>query len=215
MGALCADLTRAADGDVNRSEPGLVGACLLVVAVWATLLTAQLLLAPRLGPDLAVAASFALATALVVACEAPRWGRPRGLASLASGAAIGLAAFPLFVAAIAHAGRALGLTEPAPPRATTPPAQAFAVLVLAPVFEEILYRGRLLAALRSRVGAPAAVVASGAAFAVPHVDAWSMLGAFLVGVVLGTAACVSGSLRLCIGTHVGLNLGALLARASA
>ncbi len=211
---------RGAGGGVSAARssppklepPGLRGALLLVAAVWATLLASQTLLTARCGARVAVPVSFALACALVLASAPPSW-RGRSLGALLLGVPVGLAAFPVLVAGIVRAGLALGLPEPRGAAGPPGPGMAFALLVLAPVFEELLYRGRLLGALRPHLGAPAAVVASGAAFALPHLEPWALLGAFLVGLVLGTAICVTGSLALCVGSHVGLNLAALLAGA--
>src|SRR3990172_1837075 len=47
-----------------------------------------------------------------------------------------------------------------------------ASVALAPVFEEILYRDRLLLALRARAGTPVAVVVTSVLFALPHLQAW-------------------------------------------
>ena len=82
--------------------------------------------------------------------------------------------------------------------------------MLAPVFEELLYRERLLAALAPRVGAPAAVFATSALFALPHLEPWHVVGTFFVGLGLGTVMRLGGSVGLCIAIHAGLNLASLV-----
>ena len=49
-----------------------------------------------------------------------------------------------------------------------------------------------------------------ALFALPHLEAWSVLGTFLVGLALGVVRIVAGSLALCIGVHAGLNLASVV-----
>ena len=81
-------------------------------------------------------------------------------------------------------------------------------LLLGPALEELLYRERVLPALRAACGAFLAVVLSSALFALPHRDPWLVLAAFGVGLVLGTAFLATGSTPLCVAAHVGLNLAA-------
>jgi membrane protease YdiL (CAAX protease family) len=161
----------------------------------------------------AVLVSFALATALVLATRVHPSPRPIGArtAAIGLGALAGFASYPAWIALIATIGAALGLEAPAAPPAPPGALLAGATVLLAPVFEEILYRERLLGALRRRFGAAAAVLVSSAAFAVAHVEPWAVLGTFLVGLALGAVMCLSGTVTLCIGLHVGLNLAAWLA----
>lgn len=60
-----------------------------------------------------------------------------------------------------------------------------AVVVMAPVAEEFLFRGLFLEALRRRWGGPWAVVLSGATFAAAHFDPTLFLALWLAGVGLG------------------------------
>ena len=119
----------------------------------------------------------------------------------------GFASFPAWVAAIAATGLALEL---APVSATEPgaggPTLWIATVLLAPVFEEVLYRERLLSALRPVMGSGFAIAATSVLFAIPHLEPWRVLGTLLVGLALGAAMRASGSLALCIGIHMGLNL---------
>jgi membrane protease YdiL (CAAX protease family) len=130
----------------------------------------------------------------------------------ALGVAAGLAGFPICLAGIASLGLALGLRLPSPEAlANPPPAVWLAALAIAPFLEEALYRERLLLALRGPLGPFAAVLVQGACFGALHGGhAWSLLGTFLVGLVLGAAALAKRSLILCVALHTGLNAGAWL-----
>jgi len=85
-----------------------------------------------------------------------------------------------------------------------------ATVVLAPLVEELIYRGMLLARLRRSMGRHGAVLVGGAVFAAAHlVDPGTLLlqpGLFLIGVVLGYAALRSGDLSLALFMHGGVNL---------
>jgi membrane protease YdiL (CAAX protease family) len=182
-----------------------------VTSVWLALLLGQVSLSAPLGPEVAVLLSFAIATSLVLALpprRAPQWldGWLFVLGALA-----GLASWPVWIQLIAAAGTALGLGPPAASRGAPSVLLAGATLLLAPVFEEVLYRERLLGALRGRLGTAAAVVLSSAAFALAHVEPWAVLGTFLVGLALGAVMCLWGRLALCIGLHAGMNAAAVLA----
>jgi membrane protease YdiL (CAAX protease family) len=105
------------------------------------------------------------------------------------------------------AGLALGLVPVgAAQPASGGPALWIATILIAPVFEEVLYRERLLSALRPLMGSGFAIAATSVLFAIPHLDPWRVLGTLLVGLMLGSAMTASGSLALCIGLHMGLNL---------
>jgi len=89
-----------------------------------------------------------------------------------------------------------------------------AVVVLAPIVEEAIYRGMLLGRLRRSFGTRWAVVGSAAIFAVIHLldpNAIAVVpGLFLVGLVLGALVVWRGDLSLAIWTHGGVNLTAVL-----
>jgi membrane protease YdiL (CAAX protease family) len=188
----------------------LLPALLLVLTAWS-LLSMQALLAPRVGRAAAVFASFVAVTALVVATRRreanPTPGRAAGLAGV--GALAGFASYPAWILAIGAIGSALGLRASAPPRRPDEALLLVSVLALAPVFEELLYRERLLPALHARFGAAPALLVSSALFALPHLEPWAMLATGLVGLALGALMLASGSVALCIGLHAGLNLAAV------
>jgi membrane protease YdiL (CAAX protease family) len=91
----------------------------------------------------------------------------------------------------------------------------FALLVVvAPVVEEIVYRGVLLSRLRRSMGPwPAILVAAGAFAAIHLVDpaaVYAVPGLFLIGVALGWLALSTGDLGVPIAVHAGVNLTAVV-----
>jgi membrane protease YdiL (CAAX protease family) len=188
----------------------LTASAILLLAVWDVLLLGRV--ASRwVGSESATLASFLLATILVVARHrGERVAVRRSLCAAGLGVIVGWTTYPVWVASISVVGLALGL---APRDRDDPHAMGVAVIVatwlLAPVFEEILYRGHLLPVLRDRAGAPLAIVVTSILFALPHLEAWSVLGTFLVGLALGVTRALAGSLALCIGIHAGLNLASV------
>ena len=73
--------------------------------------------------------------------------------------------------------------------------------VVAPLVEEILFRGLLYGWLRSRLPIVLAVVVSAAVFAVAHVIPILVPARFVVGIILAVAYDLSGSLWLSILLH--------------
>jgi len=185
-------------------------ALVLMLAVWSLLLTGSVL-DPLLGAGASVFVTFLLATALVLATRTA--GRPSCLGRagglLAMGGLIGFAGYPAWVALILWTGMQIGLSHAEALVAPRAPLLLVSTLVLAPVFEEILYRERLLAALTPLVGPPLAVLLTSGLFALPHMSSWSVLTTLLVGLALGAAAHCGRSVAPCIGVHMGLNLAAM------
>ncbi len=181
-------------------DPGMAG--LLLASVWCLLLLGAALRAP-------LALTY-LACAVLLTCA-----RPAARVPAASGAALlactaGFVALPAWLALIVLVGRGLGWAPP--PALSLEPAASdwLAHVALAPLFEELLYRERLLPALRARVGAPLALVLSSALFAAPHLEAWSVLTTFCVGLVLGGVFLATGGVALCVAYHAGLNAAVLV-----
>ena len=184
-------------------------ALLLLLASWS-LLASGALLGTWIPGDAAVLVSFSAVTMLVAGTRSRPLRRPLQLGAAIAALAAGFTSYPAWAALITVAGLELGL----PYRAATPPGAGspalwVATLVLAPLFEELLYRERLLPALRRRIGALPAVVATSALFALPHLEAWNVLGTSLVGLMLGTVFLATESVALCIALHAGLNLACL------
>ncbi len=188
----------------------LVSALLVMLAVW-TILSSGSMLSSLIGEEPATLLVFSCCAALLVVTRRPSPVRPRppDAALLALTIALGFAGHSPLRAGIALVGLAVGL---APPTLSAPPGRSgfpllIAVVVAAPVFEELLYRERLLDAIAAtplRMGG--AVFLTSALFALTHLTPWQMLGSFLVGVVLALIRRVSGTVTACIGFHVGLNL---------
>ncbi len=176
-----------------------------MLGVW-TLLAAGAVAQMWIGHSCTVFLSFALATSLVL------WARePRGQAAarvwpmVPLALAAGYVLLPACVFGIAKLGIALGL-EPRPRAHHTGVVTALlSTLLLAPVFEELLYRERLLPELQRRIGSVAALILTSLLFALPHLEVWALLGTFLTGILLGIVMLAGGSVALCIAVHMGLN----------
>jgi membrane protease YdiL (CAAX protease family) len=187
----------------------LVSALLVMLAVW-TILSSGSMLSSLIGEEPATLLVFSCSAALLIVTRRPSLVRLRlsDAALLALTIALGFAGHSPLRAGIALVGLALGLAPSlaAPPGGSGLPLLV-AVVVAAPVFEELLYRERLLDAIAAtplRMGG--AVLLTSALFALTHLSPWQMLGSFLVGVVLALIRRVSGTVTACIGFHVGLNL---------
>jgi membrane protease YdiL (CAAX protease family) len=186
-------------------------AALLLLAVWSVLL-AGALLEPHVGAAPSLFASFLTATLLVLATR-ERVGplRPgRASAPVLAGFVCGCLSYPAWIALIAAAGTSLGLAPLSPAAPSSEPLLLLSTLLLAPLFEELLYRERLLLSLVALWGWPAAILLSSALFALPHAEAWGVLGTFLVGLALAASRWLGSPLGFCIGAHAGLNLAASL-----
>jgi len=195
---------RAAAAESRSSTPALGSALELVAATWGILLAGRMLGA-GLGPGISCLVAFGLCTVLTL--ERSRL-RPniRGAVAGAGGLGAGWALLPELAQGILRMGDTLGIPAPAPGQGADGPLWVGATVVLAPIFEEIVYRKRLLPALEDRIGSFAALVLSSAAFALPHTEPWAMAGSFAAGLVLGGIMLTSRNLALCIGVHAGLNL---------
>jgi membrane protease YdiL (CAAX protease family) len=86
------------------------------------------------------------------------------------------------------------------------------VAVLAPVVEEIFYRGLLLRALQKRGLPPAAcIVLTGLLFGASHLEGLQLVALSLFGMVLAWLAVRTGRLGPSIAAHVGFNLVTVVA----
>lgn len=187
----------------------LAPAVLTMVSVWVWLIVARRS-EVWFGADGAILVSFAGA-ALALAVIRARPLEPPSLPVSTLGFAAGYLSLAAWIAAISVVGLALGLQV----REATPPLEGgpmlwIASVCAAPIFEELLYRERLLPVLRAKFGTVAALLLSNACFALPHVEIWNVLGTFLVGVALGSVYLAGRSIGLCIALHSGLNLASLV-----
>lgn len=88
------------------------------------------------------------------------------------------------------------------------PGLLFVVVFLAPLVEEVLFRGFLLPGLAAgRLGPAGAVVVTALLFAVVHTqyDPFDMSAVLTLGLLLGAARWFSGSLWLAYGLHAAIN----------
>jgi membrane protease YdiL (CAAX protease family) len=184
-----------------------------VAVVW-TLLASEALWARWIGRNGATLAVFAGAAMWLLRTRPAAASAPVtvGIWQLAVGAAAGYASFPAWwlLCALVVIGVGLPAGAPLPPGAAAS-ALLPALLLLGPVFEELLYRERLLGALASRASTPIALVVSSSAFALPHLEPRLVVSTFLVGLGLGAVWLATRSLALCVGLHAGLNLAIQLA----
>ena len=83
-----------------------------------------------------------------------------------------------------------------------------ALVVLAPLFEELLFRGFLIPGLEASWGGAAAVGVSGLLFAVIHFqyDLFDMAGVLGLGLLFGAARVTTRSTLLPMALHAGVNL---------
>lgn len=79
------------------------------------------------------------------------------------------------------------------------------LVIVAPVTEELLFRGVILRGLAMRVGSGVAVLVSALLFALVHLNPWQFLTAFPLGLLLGWWYLRTGSLTPCILGHALLN----------
>jgi len=91
----------------------------------------------------------------------------------------------------------------------------FVIVIIAPVLEELLFRGVLLSRLRRAMSPTNAILISSALFAGIHlIDPEALFvvpGLFVIGVVVGYQALRTGRIGLSIMTHAGVNLLAAIA----
>ena len=85
-----------------------------------------------------------------------------------------------------------------------------AVLLMAPLAEEIFHRGFLVGAIRRRWGVVVAVPLSAAIFSALHFDVGSLIPFFVVGVAFALAYLKSGNLWASISAHFVFNLVAFI-----
>jgi len=132
------------------------------------------------------------------------WGkRPLGAGAL--GLSVGLVTCPAWLAVLAWPFQGLGLLcPPIRPDGSWP--ALLAACLLAPLFEEALYRGCLLPEWSLRLGRLRAVGLTSVLFALPHFTWCAALPPLCVGVVLGTVQLRFRSLAFCVGYHAGLNV---------
>jgi len=195
-------------GDRPSGEP-IEGAVWRLTIVWALLEGLHRLSFRHPVDDWVRAAVFSITTVVAVQGAGKR-SLPRSVAGLAAGFLAGVIGYKALQWIVVPIGLGLGL-EPAPvlatSRAVPEPGWALASLVLGPVFEEWLYRGRLLPALQPRLGWPRASLLSALLFALPHREPWTVLSCVVVGLLLAAVYRNARCVWLCVAIHAGLNAG--------
>lgn len=83
--------------------------------------------------------------------------------------------------------------------------------VVAPVFEEILFRGIILRGLLKNIKPWPAILVSSLLFAIFHLNIWQGISSFLFGIFMGWVLYRTGSLYLVIFSHFVINFMAFLA----
>ncbi|MEM7049344.1 MAG: CPBP family intramembrane glutamic endopeptidase [Acidobacteriota bacterium] len=89
------------------------------------------------------------------------------------------------------------------------PALIFAIVVVAPLFEEVLFRGFLFTGLaNSAAGTWGAVLITSLLFSVIHLqyDLFDMSSIFILGLILGAVRALTDSTRLAFLLHAAVNL---------
>lgn len=85
------------------------------------------------------------------------------------------------------------------------PAVLLLLVVVAPVTEELLFRGIILRGLAVRYGATLGIVSSATLFAAVHLNPWQMLGAFGIGIVFGWWYVSTRNLSVTLAGHAAVN----------
>jgi len=76
------------------------------------------------------------------------------------------------------------------------------VVIIAPIYEEVIFRGILLKGMASRMNPKLALVVSALFFAVLHLNIPQGINAFLLGLVIGAIYLSTGSIYLSILAHL-------------
>lgn len=89
-------------------------------------------------------------------------------------------------------------------------ASAITLVLIAPLTEEVLFRGVIMHGLLGRYRASVAILVSGVLFGLLHVLPWQVVPTAIIGIVLGWMRVRGGSLLLCLWAHLINNAMALL-----
>ncbi len=86
----------------------------------------------------------------------------------------------------------------------------FSIVLVAPIFEELFFRGIILNSLERRYSGRIALIFSSILFSVYHLVPYQMIYAFFIGIFLGWIYKKSGSLKLSIFCHFVMNFSSLV-----
>ena len=95
--------------------------------------------------------------------------------------------------------------------ASHPISGPLALIVVAPLTEELICRGLILRGLLARINPWRAIIVSALLFALVHLNPWQFPTAFAIGLVFGWVYFRTGSLTLCMAGHALHNSISLLA----
>lgn len=90
-------------------------------------------------------------------------------------------------------------------------AMAIGVIVVAPIVEEVFFRGLLLGAMRGRWGTAAAVIGSSLVFGATHFQPLQLPALAVAGAIFAVAAVRTGWLGPVIAIHAGFNAATFVA----
>ncbi|MBZ9632898.1 CPBP family intramembrane glutamic endopeptidase [Clostridium sp. FP1] len=74
-------------------------------------------------------------------------------------------------------------------------------VVIAPIYEEVIFRGILLKGMASKINPTVALVVSALFFALMHMNIPQGINAFLLGLIIGAIYLNTASIYLCIFAH--------------
>jgi len=75
------------------------------------------------------------------------------------------------------------------------------VTIIAPIYEEVIFRGILLKGMANKMNPTVALVVSASIFALAHLNIPQGINAFLLGLIIGAIYLNTGSIYLCIFAH--------------
>ncbi|AJA47579.1 CAAX amino protease family protein [Clostridium pasteurianum DSM 525 = ATCC 6013] len=81
-----------------------------------------------------------------------------------------------------------------------------AVLLFAPIFEEILFRGMVLGEIKNKVNITAAIIIQGVLFGIYHMNLFQSIYAGVLGILLGFICVKAGSIVGSIIAHITFNI---------
>jgi membrane protease YdiL (CAAX protease family) len=199
----------------------------LFLGIWNAVAAVAGYPSANFGP-LSIATGNTLAVAFLVRRELRRHGAPRGLLAL-RGEAFVRNFGPVL---ILSAGLVIGVSEcdnllrsvlPMPSAwthtffdtignlAVHPVSTPLLLVVIAPVTEELLFRGVILRGLLATMKPGRAILLSSALFMAIHLNPWQFPVAFFGGLIFGWIYLRTRSLALCLSSHALVNASAILA----
>ncbi len=85
------------------------------------------------------------------------------------------------------------------------------IVIIAPIFEEIIFRGIILDGFLKKFSANKSILLSSLLFAIIHLNPWQGIGAFIAGLFLGWIYFKTQSIIPCIAIHLTNNLISFIA----